>query len=542
MNRLFCLLGVFAMLLVSQVRAQGLSDLTADAGLDETKTEVPRLRAPAAYQMKDNVFEMELSEYAGYSGIIVANGGLAPNENSIFFKKHGFKLKITLSEQESWSALNSGKIGASATTVDVLAVYGKQFQVAVPAQIGFSRGADAILVQSNIKRINDLKGKVLAVPQFTEADFFLRYLVQEAGLSINLLKDLKSPADPGKVNLVFTADAEAAAQIFARDVKAGRNRLAGASAWAPFTTDAVDKSDSKIRSLASNQNLLVVGDVLVVNKGFAQANPKVVAGLVEGMLEGNKMVRENPDAHLDLLVKAFNVNMDPVKDKDDLWDRDSTKAELRKVHLANLPENLAFFSGAIDAAGSFGGIYQSAIFAYGDMVKNSPDPERFLDLSHLKAIEAAGTYKDQRVAIAPIKSGGGGGVEGDPLLSKDIRFFFAPNSADLDMANAENPKNLDAIKKLLQVSPGSTVLLRGHVDNAMVEQFRRQGGEKLVRDMALRAVQLSKNRAETVKKHLTEQMKVDVSRIDTVGVGWQEPAGTDQAANRRVEVQWFTLE
>ena len=32
------------------------------------------------------------------------------------FKKHGFKLKITLSEEESWSALNSGKMAASATT------------------------------------------------------------------------------------------------------------------------------------------------------------------------------------------------------------------------------------------------------------------------------------------------------------------------------------------------------------------------------------------------------------------------------------------
>ena len=36
------------------------------------------------------------------------------------------------------------------------------------------------------------------------------------------------------------------------------------------------------------------------------------------------------------------------------------------------------------------------------------------------------------------------------------------------MANEENVRNLEAIKKLLQVSPGSTLLLRGHVDNARV--------------------------------------------------------------------------
>src|SRR5688500_12638978 len=225
-NRLLWLFLALFLLPSVAVAADALTGLAADAELVATKTESPKLKAAAPYELKNGDVEIELSEYAGYAGLIVANGGLEPNDNSVFAKKHGFKVKITLSEEESWSALNSGKIGVSATTADVLAVYGKQFQVVVPAQIGFSRGADAVLVQQSIKRINDLKGKVLAVPQFTEADFFLRYLIQEAGMGVNMLKDLKTPPDPNKVNLVFTADAEGAANIFARDVKAGRNRLA----------------------------------------------------------------------------------------------------------------------------------------------------------------------------------------------------------------------------------------------------------------------------------------------------------------------------
>jgi NitT/TauT family transport system substrate-binding protein len=31
-------------------------------------------------------------------------------------------------------------------------------------------------------------------------------------------------------------------------------------------------------------------------------------------------------------------------------------------------------------------------------------------------------------------------------------------------------------------------------------------------------------------------------RIEQVGRGWEEPAGADSGLNRRVEVQWFTLE
>jgi NitT/TauT family transport system substrate-binding protein len=513
-----------------QARTESAATVQATE-LVETQTEIPKLVPPGAYVPKDNTVEIELSEYAGYAGLIVANGGLAPNENSSFFKKNGFKLAIKLSEEESWSALNSGKMAASATTVDVLSIYGRQFQVVVPAQIGFSRGADGVVVRSDIKRINQLKGKILATAQFTEAEFFIRYLAQEAGLGINMLPNLKTAADPASLNLVFCKDAFAAGDLFLREVTSGGKLLAGCVTWAPKTTEVAEGSGGKAHVLATSKNLLIVGDILIVNKGFAQQNPKMVAGLVEGLLEGNRQVRDNPTAWLDLIGKAFK------------WDRNETQAELAKVHLSNLPENLAFFSGAIDAAGSFGGIYQSAVFAYGSgLIKDPVDADRFADLQHLKALESAGTFKDQKIAIAPIRSTGGAPVEGDPLLSKDIRFLFAPNSANLDMSNQDNLKNLEAIKRLLQVSPGSTILLRGHVDNSMVEEFRKRGGEAFVRQMALKAVEFSKQRANEIKRLLIEKHSIDTKRLDGIGRGWEEPLGTDNDQNRRVEAQWFTLE
>ena len=146
------------------------------------------------------------------------------------------------------------------------------------------------------------------------------------------------------------------------------------------------------------------------------------------------------------------------------------------------------------------------------------------------------------MAIAPIRSGGSGTVEGSPLLSKDIRFLFEPNSADLDMANQSNQSNLEAIKKLLQVSPGSTILLRGHVDNALVEEFRKKGGEAFVRSQALKAMELSRRRAAEIKRMLSERLKVDSQRIEVVGRGWEEPVSPNSDENRRVEVQWFTIE
>jgi NitT/TauT family transport system substrate-binding protein len=497
----------------------------------EVKVEVPKLSPPAPFQLKDNIVPVEISEYAGYAGLIAANGGLEPTENSLFFKNHGFKVRLTVQEDEDWSVLNEGKLAASVTTVDVLAAYGKQLHVVVPAQIGFSRGADGVVVRSDIKRINQLKGKTIATAQFTEVDFFIRYLAQEAGLTINALGSLDAQPHPDRLNIVYTTEGFAAGDLFLNDLKSGKNRLAGAVTWEPKVSDVVKDSGGQAHILATNRNLLIIGDVLIVHRGLAQENPKIVEGLVQGLLEGNRMVRDRPEQYLDVIGRAFK------------WNREDTKAELANVHLANLPENLAFFSGTIDSAGSFGGIYQSAVLAYGsDLIKDPPDASRFTDLSALQTLEKSGIFKDQKVAIAPIRTGATASVESDPLLSKDIRFLFEPNSATLDQANQENTKNLEAIKRLLQVSPGSTLLLRGHVDNARVEDFRRQGGEAYVRTQALRAMELSKNRAGEIKKLLVERYNIDAKRIDIVGRGWEEPSGPNSDLNRRVEVQWFTVE
>ena len=502
------------------------------AEVSEAAQEVPTLAPPAAFQLgADSVVPIEISEYAGYAGLIAANGGLEPGPGSLFPKYCGCRVRLTVSEEESWSALNSGKLAGSVTTADVLAVYGRQFRVKVPAQIGFSRGADDILVRSEIKRVNDLKGKLVVAAQFTETDFFIRYLAQEAGLGITSLNSLDAPPNPATLNLVYTDDGFAAGDLFLADLQSGKGRLAGAVTWEPKTSEVMAASGSKARLLVSNRNLLIVADILVLNQGFAEQHPRLVAGLVRGLLEGNRLVRDHPESQLAVVAQAFK------------WSPEQTRNELAKVHLANLPENLAFFNGSIDAAGSFGGIYQSAVYAYGTgLIRDPVDPARFIDLAALTAADATGQFRDQTIAIAPIKTGSPAGVENDPLLSKDIRFFFQPNSAVLDQGQSENLKNLAAIKELLTVSPGSTILLRGHVDNSLVEEFRRKGGEAFVRQMSLKAVELSRDRAGAIQRLLLERYSVQRARTEIVGRGWDEPAGGDPEQNRRVEVQWFTLE
>jgi NitT/TauT family transport system substrate-binding protein len=492
----------------------------------------PTLEAANAFVPKDKTIRIDISEYAGYGGLIVANGGLEPNDNSIFAKEYGFKVQISLSEDETWSALNNGKLAATATTTDALAVLGRQFDAVVPVQLGYSRGADMVVVDRGVASVNALAGKTLAASQFNESEFFIRYLAQEAGLRVTILRDTDSKPKADAIGLVFYEDAFQACDAYQHDLARGGGRLNGCVGWTPKTQEVVDASNGAAKVLVSNRNLLVIADVLAVNKGFAKAHPEMVKGLVHGILEGNRRLRDNQAENLAVVAKAFK------------WSEADARDELAHVHLSNAPENRAFFAGTIDSAGSFGGIFQSSILAYGNLIKNPADPARFIDTAALDVIAKRSPFSEQKIAIAPIRTATQSALEGDPLLSKDIRFFFEPNSANLDRTAVQNQEYLQTIKRFLQVSPGSTVVLRGHVDNARINEFRDSGGDQLVQSMALKAMELSRQRALAVSDALLNKFpEIDKGRVEAVGRGWEEPSGsTDAALNRRVEVQWFTIE
>ena len=492
----------------------------------------PTLEAANAFVPKDKVIRIDISEYAGYGGLIVANGGLEPNDNSFFAKEYGFKVHITVSEDETWSALNNGKLAATATTTDALAVLGRQFDAVIPVQIGYSRGADMVVVDRGIGSVNALAGKTLAASQFNESEFFIRYLAPEAGLRVTILRDTDSKPKADAIGLVFYEDAFQACDAYQHDLARAGGRLNGCVGWTPRTQEVVDASNGAAKVLVSNRNLLVIADVLAVNKGFAKAHPDMVKGLVHGVLEGNRRLRDDQAANLAVVAKAFN------------WSEADARDELSHVHLSNAPENRAFFAGTIDSAGSFGGIFQSSILAYGSLIRNPADPARFVDTAALDTVAKRSPFSEQKIAIAPIRTAAQSALEGDPLLSKDIRFFFEPNSANLDRGAAQNQEYLQTIKRFLQVSPGSTVVLRGHVDNARINEFRESGGEQLVQSMALKAMELSRQRALAVSEALLNKYpEIDKGRVEAVGRGWEEPTGSNDAAqNRRVEVQWFTIE
>jgi NitT/TauT family transport system substrate-binding protein len=180
----------------------------------DAKVEVPRL-SPAERPDQGQRDPGRDQRVRRYAGLIAANGGLDPSENSVFFKNYGVKVKLTISEGENWSALNEGKIAASVTTATCSPCTAASCTPSLRCRSA-THAAPTASSSQGLTRINALKGKVIATAQFTKSTSSSDISRQEAGLPVNALASLDAPPRPDRVNVVYTEDGFAAGDLFAR--------------------------------------------------------------------------------------------------------------------------------------------------------------------------------------------------------------------------------------------------------------------------------------------------------------------------------------
>ena len=368
------------------------------------------LEQAATYVPKNNIVEIDISEYAGYGGLIVANGGLAPNPDSFFAKQYGFQVKLSVSrggdlgqaQQRPASPPRPPRptcwpcSAASSTSV-------------VPVQIGFSRGADMVVVDQGVASINQLAGKVVAGSQFNESEFFLRYLAQEAGLQVKVLRDLDARPGADEVGMrLLRGRLRRLRRLRLRARRAASRGSAAASAGRRSTDEVIEASQGKAKMLVSNRNLLVIADILAVNKGFAQANPKMVRG------HRARPARRQPPA-----ARAAGRRISASSPRPSAGPRPRPATSSRTCISRTCPENLR----VLHRHDRFRGLVLRHLSVVGAGLRqpdqeSRPTPTRFMDTHAAQALAERGKYADQKIAIAPIRRPRRGALEGDPLLKQ----------------------------------------------------------------------------------------------------------------------------
>lgn len=253
----------------------GLAALSLSLGL---------LAAPAHAQVKIGV-----SDWPGWVAWYVA-------EQKGYFKKHGADVKLVwfANYTDSISALSAGQLdGNSQTWSDTMAPLSKGLPLKVILVNDNSAGNDALLVNPKIKSFAALKGKRIALEEFSVSHFLLTMALAKHGMS---LKDVK---------VVNMSAGDAAAAFMA-------GRVDAAVVWNPWVNKI--QSSGKGKALFTSKDVPgMIPDLLVVREKSLKANRKDFIGMIKAWYDAEKFIRANPDESARIMAKV--VGMDATEYK-----------------------------------------------------------------------------------------------------------------------------------------------------------------------------------------------------------------------------------
>ncbi len=301
------------------------------------------------------IVQFPINVWPGWAPIIVANAGMEPNDQSIFAKKYGFYVRLTIVDDpvKARDLFASGQSHILWGTLDMMALFAPELvkdSRTVPVicqQIDWSSGGDGIVARGEIRSINDLrmrdgKRKKVVLAQNSPSHYLIMSLLIDAGI------------DPGDIDFRWSADAPSAAKIFVQDPSF--DAFVG---WAPDIYVVTEKLKGTRLVVTTGTANHLIADVWAVRNDYYRDNPNVVAGLVRGIFEGMDAVRKDPKTAARALAMAFKL---PEEDCIKMIGGDGGVVE-GDAHLTNYRENAKFFLDPFNPA-NFEVVWNSASTIY----------------------------------------------------------------------------------------------------------------------------------------------------------------------------------
>ena len=242
-----------------------------------------------------DVITIGTNTYAGFLPFMYLNNGAEPNEDCILYKDYGLKAKIIVQDDfaAGRSAFKSGDINIIYCTADALGVEmsrGSDMSDAKFINISnWSRGADAIVVNSKIQTVADLKGKVIACSEGTASNTLLINTLETNNMDYSEI-NTSSVVNPSKVNLKIVASGLDAAQIF----KAGQ--CDAAVVFSPDDQDIVSSIPGSKVLISTKQASSIICDGLVAKQSYVEQNREKVSKLLSALLYANSKMNTDPSA------------------------------------------------------------------------------------------------------------------------------------------------------------------------------------------------------------------------------------------------------
>ena len=463
--------------------------------------------ASRTYDKDPNVIKIGVVTWGGYVGGQYFNEGFEPSEKSRFFKDYGFKVgfKVLDDFDASRAAWKKGDVDLLWTTADAFPTESaalKDFDPVVVFQADWSRGGDAIVVQRNITKVSDLRGKKIAVAELTPSHTFLLWLLEAGGLTGKDVEIVKQPT------------ALDAAQTFkAKTVDA-------AVVWSPSDEEclAAVPGSRVLESTRSASN--IIADVFIAKRSWVNANRDKLQQLYEGWMKGAAEINTNPAAKqkaAQILTDAFSGT--PL---------DANIKSINNVRLCTHGDNLNFFGLNPNYKNVTGEMLYNRMtdvykrLGYADT--KTPSWRFISDPSVIKATNLTGNANaaEGQKTFAAVTSEV---ANKEAIATKQVSITFRSGEYQLD----ENAKYI-VDREMVDLARGfsnSLIRVQGNTDNIGSEATNKS---------------LSLKRAQSVVDYLVNTYSMSRSRFVVVGNGSAKPVGDNdsdagKAKNRRTDFE-----
>lgn len=434
-----------------------------------------------------DVITVGVNTYAGFTPIIWLNGGLEPNENSVLFKEYGIKLKIVIQDDfvAGRAAFKNGDIDVIYCTTDVLCTEmgagsdmseAKQFMI-----LNKSRGADAMVVNKNIKTVADLKGKKIAVAEGTASHTLLINTLETNGIN------------PSEVTIVKVDNGMDAAAAF----KSGQ--VDACVTWAPDDADCVKAIAGSKILVSTKQASELVTDGLIAKQSYIDGNKENLTKFVSAILYANSLMNTDPTKVAEAakyFAKAFGT------------DEAFCINGCSNIRFATLGDEANFLGLNSSYTGTNANEIYSKMSRIYEKIGLTKNPMNWMKVSDLSIIEAliakpADVKGDQsaegvKTFSAPTKE-----FETTQAISnKKLSINFPPNGDILDNdARAMIDREFVGISKQFA---SARIRVEGNTDNTGDASYNKK---------------LSQRRAMSVVNYLVKEYGFDKNRFIIVGNG-----------------------
>lgn len=460
---------------------------------------------------KTNEINISIDEWIGWSTIISANGGLKTQKGSIF-DELGIKVNISVINDatQSSNALIKGDIDGAGYTINRYAFLYSKFKengvdAVMPFITNFSSGGDGIIAKDSVKSVEDLVGKKIAVPRYSEAQTLVWWLLNKSNLTEKEIEQIQNDM------VLFDTPDDAAKAFFAGQVDA-------AATWQPYLSQAQETTGARLLfSTKAAHNLILDG--IVFDQKFLDENKELVSKFIEGTL---------------LAMPLYKTEFTAVKNSMPLFSTESNEsiAEMTvDADLADYAENLELLTSTAktvftDMSDIWATIGEKTMPEEVDNAFETSTLELLSDKFDSKELNNAPAFtEEQREKAQQVDN-----VES--LLKKSVTINFQPNSAAFVDAE-EASKTLDEFVDIAKILNGSIIQIEGNIADTGIGDS--EAGK-----------QLSHQRAKTVSEYLKHN-GVDPTRFVIVGNGISKQIGDNATQegmeqNRRTDIFFKTIE